>query len=238
MSQAWVEQTVGQLVLEKPSRSKVFEKVGLDYCCKGHQKLGTACAEKGIEVNAILSALEAQDAKGHEEEDQSWQASIPVAVEHILVKHHAYMKEVMPRLDFLTGKVANVHGHEDPRLLELRSIYQNFQTETYSHLEKEEQILFPMFLDIAEGRAPAEANCHMSVQMPIARMMFEHEAHGANLERFRELTDNFVPVEHACNSWRAMLDGLEEMEQDLHRHIHKENSWLYPEAVKLEAARG
>ena len=237
MSQTWMDQTVGQLVLEKPSRSKVFEKVGLDYCCKGHQKLGTACAEKGIEVNSILAALEAQDAQGHEEEDQSWQASIPVAVDHIVTKHHVFMKEVMPRLDFLTQKVAKVHGQEDPRLLELRAIYLQFQAETYAHLEKEERILFPMCVALAEGRPASGGGCHMSVQMPIAQMMHEHEGHGANLERFRELTDNFVPVEHACNSWRAMLDGLEEMEQDLHRHIHKENSWLFPQAVALEAAR-
>jgi len=62
MSQAWIEKSVGELVLEKPSRSKVFEKVGLDYCCKGHQALGVACAEKGVELGAILQALEAQDA--------------------------------------------------------------------------------------------------------------------------------------------------------------------------------
>ena len=36
---AWTEMSVGELVLEKPSRSKVFEKVGLDYCCRGHQAL-------------------------------------------------------------------------------------------------------------------------------------------------------------------------------------------------------
>jgi iron-sulfur cluster repair protein YtfE (RIC family) len=32
-----------------------------------------------------------------------------------------------------------------------------------------------------------------------------------------------------------MLDGLAELEYDLHRHIHKENSWLYPAAIELEA---
>lgn len=235
MSQAWIGKTVGELVLEKPSRSKVFEKVGLDYCCKGHQALGLACEEKGIEVGAILQALAAQDAASHAEEDQSWRDSVAAAVEHIVSTHHVYMRECMPRLDFLTQKVANVHGQEDPRLLELRRIYLQFQEETYAHLEKEERVLFPMCLALAEGRTGAAmGGCHMSVQMPVNAMMHEHENHGANLETFRRLTDDFVPPAGACNSWRAMLDGLHEMEQDLHRHIHKENSWLFPTAIELE----
>ena len=236
MSQAWVEKTVGELVLEKPSRSKVFEKVGLDYCCKGHQALGVACAEKGIGLEGILAALEAQDAVNHNEEDQSWRESVAAAVDHIVSKHHLFMREAMPRLDFLTQKVANVHGMEDPRLVELRRLYLQFQEETYAHLEKEERVLFPMCIALAEGKVGAAmGGCHMSVQMPVNAMMHEHENHGANLERFRELTDGYVPPEHACNSWRAMLDGLLELEQDLHRHIHKENSWLFPTAVALEA---
>ncbi len=235
MSQAWIAKTVGELVLEKPSRSKVFEKVGLDYCCKGHQALGVACAEKGIDLAGILTALEAQDAAGHPEEDQSWQASIPAAVAHIVDTHHVYLREALPRLDALTLKVAHVHGHEDPRLVELRGLYLQFQEETYAHLEKEERVLFPMCLGLAEGKSGAAlGGCHMSVQMPVAAMMHEHENHGANLERFRDLTDGFVPPVGACNSWRAMLDGLQELERDLHRHIHKENSWLFPQAVRLE----
>jgi regulator of cell morphogenesis and NO signaling len=232
----WTEKSVGELVLEKPSRSKVFEKVGLDYCCRGHQALGLACAEKGIEVTSIIQALEAQDAQGLVEETQEWMASLQAAVEHIVAKHHVYLREALPRLDFLTEKVANVHGHEEPRLVELRRLYRVFQQETYDHMQKEEMVLFPMCVALGQGkRGAAVGGCHGSVRMPIAAMMHEHENHGANLEQFRELTDGFVPPEGACNSWRAMLDGLHELEQDLHRHIHKENSWLFPQAAELEA---
>lgn len=41
--------------------------------------------------------------------------------------------------------------------------------------------------------------------------------------------------EGACNSYRAMLAGLEEMELDLHEHIHKENNVLFPRVLELEA---
>lgn len=33
-----------------------------------------------------------------------------------------------------------------------------------------------------------------------------------------------------------MLDGLRELEAETHRHVHKENSILFPKALDLEAA--
>jgi len=32
-----------------------------------------------------------------------------------------------------------------------------------------------------------------------------------------------------------MLDGLHDLERDLHRHIHKENNVLFPRASRLAA---
>ena len=37
-------------------------------------------------------------------------------------------------------------------------------------------------------------------------------------------------------SFGALYDGLEELERDLHQHIHLENNLLFPRAAELEAA--
>jgi regulator of cell morphogenesis and NO signaling len=34
-----------------------------------------------------------------------------------------------------------------------------------------------------------------------------------------------------------MLDGLRELETDLHQHIHKENNILFPRSLELESER-
>ena len=41
--------------------------------------------------------------------------------------------------------------------------------------------------------------------------------------------------EWACNTYRAMLDGLKQLEGDLHQHIPKENNVLFPKAIGREA---
>ena len=42
--------------------------------------------------------------------------------------------------------------------------------------------------------------------------------------------------EDACESFRALYEGLQEMERDLHQHIHLENNVLFPKARELRQA--
>ena len=230
MAIAWEGRSLGELVLERPGRSAALERFGLDYCCGGTAKLGQACARKGVELAEVVMALEKADA-APEAEDAEWMDGAQTAIRHITDTHHAYTREALPRLQRLAAKVARVHGGEDPRLVELEAAFDAFAKETLEHMDKEERILFPMIEALAEGR---RWSMPPTVQYPIACMLQEHEQHGARLEAFRQLTDGYTPPEGACGSWRALLEGLRELEADLHRHIHKENSFLFPRAVEME----
>jgi regulator of cell morphogenesis and NO signaling len=65
--------------------------------------------------------------------------------------------------------------------------------------------------------------------------MHEHDDAGEALRRLRELTNGFQPPADACNTYRALFDGLKDLEEDLHRHIHLENSVLFPAAEQMAA---
>ena len=49
------------------------------------------------------------------------------------------------------------------------------------------------------------------------------------------MTNGFTPPADACETYRAMLDGLAQLEADLHQHIHKENNILFPKAIAVES---
>ncbi len=87
---------------------------------------------------------------------------------------------------------------------------------------KEEQMLFPAIL---AGRRGGH------VHMPIRVMMHEHDDHGENLRRLRELATDFRPPVEACATWRALYAGLEKLESELMEHIHLENNVLFPRAL-------
>jgi regulator of cell morphogenesis and NO signaling len=65
-------------------------------------------------------------------------------------------------------------------------------------------------------------------------MILEHDHAGNDLERMRDLTGGFTPPADACNTYRAYFDALAQLEQDMHRHVHKENSVLFPKAIEAE----
>ena len=61
MTATTLETTVGQLVTERPSRARIFESFGIDYCCGGKKRLDHALAEKGLDLKTVLGILDAFD---------------------------------------------------------------------------------------------------------------------------------------------------------------------------------
>lgn len=230
MEQQTLDRPVGQLVAEKPSRSRVFERWGIDYCCGGKQTLSAACADRNLDISAVAQDLEALERGSEPKEADLRTESLTALCDHIQTVHHGYLRENLPRLTALTDRVADRHGDKDPRLVEVREVFREFRHELESHTAKEDQILFPAI----RGLEAHDGTSHFgpSIATPIQTMLAEHDDARIFLEKLRSLTDGFRPSPSACNTWRAMLAALAELEADMHQHIHKENNILFPRAIQ------
>ena len=231
---ALLERTVGELVAERPSRSRLFEKHGIDYCCGGKRSLLDAASQAGIDVEAFLSSLETLPA---DTEDRDWRsASVRDLVGHILTAHHDWLKENLPRIAMLATKVARVHGEHAPETVEVGRLFDTLYQEMVPHLEKEEKILFPAALHL-ESTGDIFLGCHAvdSLEGPVGVMEREHELVGELLEGIVKATDGFVAPEHACNTWRAFYDALSELDRNTRAHVHLENEVLHPRIRALQS---
>ncbi len=229
------ETTVGQLVADRPARARVFEKLGIDYCCGGKKPLATACEEKRLDLQLVLRELNAADQDRDAAEHDWANKSMTELTRHIETTHHAYLKEELPRLDFITRKVAAVHGENHPEMVKVREVFVGLKAEMDSHMVKEEMILFPLCRRFEEEKDAAAASHCGSVANPIRVMIAEHDDAGHALEQFRTLTDDYTPPPDACNTFRALVDSLKQLEADMHQHVHKENNILFPRAIEVEA---
>jgi|SRR5581483_10928484 len=232
-----LETSVGQLVTERPARARVFESLGIDYCCGGKLPLVEACRVNKLDpqvVTKLLQTFDEQSAGKSDERDWS-KASLTELADHIEQTHHTYMRAELPRLETNLRKIAAKHGPHNPKLVELLDVFLELRAEYEQHAMKEERILFPLVRRMDSGDALAGQHCG-SIQNPIRVMMMEHDHAGAALARMRELTDGYSAPADACNTYRATMDALAQLEQDLHRHVHKENSILFPRAAELEAS--
>lgn len=226
--------TVGDLVRERPRRSKVFEKFSISYCSSGKQTLEEACARAGVDVAAVRAELLQCDLNTAHAEDRDWsRASLTELTDHIVTVHHDFLREALPRLERLVERVEKVHGRHRPELAQVKAIFAGTKSELELHMLKEEQVLFPAFRELDRLQVLPRLHCG-SVRNPISVMEHEHQTSKAAMARIRELTGGYTPPEGACATWCAMLDGLAELETDLHVHIYKEDELLFPRAAAAE----
>jgi len=236
------EKTVKELALESLSATRVFEKLGIDYCCGGKLSLERACQAANVPFEQAVDALEmAELAAQASSKERNWaEAPLTELIAHIRNTHHKYTRDEIARLSPLADKVCRVHGAKHPELAEIRATFQALSAELTTHLMKEEMMLFPYIERMEEALAakdPMLPSPFGSVSNPVAMMMHEHDDAGSALRDLRRASNDFTPPPEACVSYQTLYKALAEFESDLHRHIHLENNILFPRAVAMEQAR-
>lgn len=233
--------TVRELALENPQATRIFERLGIDYCCGGNKSLEEACTAARLSPNEVLQSLKAaeQGANGNGK-DRNWQTeALGDLVDHINNTHHKYTREEIARLGPLFDKVCSVHGNNHPELLEMRTSFRGLAGELTMHMMKEEMVLFPYIVRMEEAviqKEPVLPPPFGSVQNPVAMMIHEHDSAGEALHAMRQASAGYTAPPDACISFQTLYRALTEFEADLHQHIHLENNILFPRAIELEQA--
>lgn len=213
--------TLADLAATRATASRVFYRHGLDFCCHGRVALAEAASKRGLDVKELIAELEAEEAKGGGGptfEDRP----LPELIEHLLERYHAEHREELPRLVAHAEKVEKVHADKAACPRGLAQHLATMLEELEDHMQKEEQVLFPMIL-AGRGRMAS---------MPVQVLELEHQDHARNLQKMRALAHDFVPPPEACGTWIALYLGLAALERDLMEHIHLENNVLFPRALR------
>ncbi|WP_454762780.1 iron-sulfur cluster repair protein YtfE [Cupriavidus campinensis] len=220
------DQSLGQLARQIPGATRVFHDYQLDFCCGGKQSLGEAAQAAGLDAQAIEARLRSLQALA-QEDGRDWGNALPAdLIAHILARYHEVHRQQLPELVRLARRVEQVHGDREDCPLGLADHLVVMHQELESHMQKEEQILFPM---LARGLGTMAGG-------PITVMRMEHDEHGQALQRLGELTRDITLPRAACNTWRALYLGLRTLREDLMEHIHLENNILFENAEQAAPA--
>jgi regulator of cell morphogenesis and NO signaling len=242
MMSVTAEKTVRELALESASATRIFEKLGIDYCCGGNKSLEQACRVANLSMDEVIDSLEMADQAARAQQSvRDWQKE-PLAelISHIQSTHHKYTREELARIAPLLDKVCSVHGKNHPELLQIRSSFQALSAELTMHLMKEENVLFPYIARMEEAaiqNEPVVPSPFGSVQNPVSMMEHEHDSAGNALRAMRQASGGYTLPPDVCVSYHALYQALAEFEADLHQHIHLENNILFPRAVAMEYCR-
>ena len=237
---AIADRTVRDLALESSSATRLFEKLGIDYCCGGDKPLEEACRTAGLSVEKVQQELDNVRQESNPPA-RDWQREpLSELIAHINATHHKFVRAEIARLGPLFEKVCGVHGKNHPELLHIQAVFRGLAQELTSHLMREEMVLFPYVMRMEEAVIQGEPVLPPpfgSVANPVAMMEHEHDSAGNALRAMRIASAGYVAPEGACASYQALYRALAEFEADLHQHIHLENNLLFPRAIAMEKGR-
>jgi regulator of cell morphogenesis and NO signaling len=209
--------SLAELANTRRGATAVFHEHGLDFCCGGQRSLAVACAERGLDAEALLAAIDKEEAA--ETDVARWAGAADAElIRHIVDDYHVKLRRDLRQVIEMAERVEARHAGRPDLPVGLSRHLTAMAHELEQHMMKEEQILFPMVLS---GRGAMAGG-------PIRVMEGEHADAAADLARTRALTAELAPPADACNTWRSLYLRLGALESDLKDHIHLENNILFP----------
>ncbi len=207
------QKLVSEWIFENFTRAKLFEQLGIDFCCGGKKTLKEACQENHLDVKDVICKIQKWDQKNPSIDPK--QLSPSALCDHIESSHHQYLKERMPFIERLLKKMVKAHGDE---YAPLEHQFHLFAEELKNHMEKEEKDIFPK---IRTGQ---------NIQNQCQELESEHENAGKSLAFFRKFTNGYAIPSEAFITHQTAMQELEALESDMHAHVYKENYLLFPKA--------
>ena len=205
----------------------VLKKLGIDFCCGAEKSLQQACNENQLNPEDVL--LELKNLAVQDPEQEDWNSMNPSElIHHIVETHHNYLKKALPEITETLEKVLHAHSKNHPELFKLQETFLTLRHDLEPHMLREEIILFPRISSLQEQNQLTGGITSISVESPIRVMLKDHDNAGALLATIRDLTQNYCPPQDVCGSFKYLYKKLNELEEDTHLHIHKENNLLFP----------
>src|SRR5262245_55951690 len=117
------ETTIREIVTSDYRTAAIFQRHGLDFCCKGRQTIRQGCLDAGADTTALMRELDGVlgTPPAGVPRFNTWDARTLIA--YIVGNHHAYVRDALPLLLQHTQKVASVHGGRHPELVHVARLF-------------------------------------------------------------------------------------------------------------------
>src|SRR5215831_2353641 len=202
MSESFQRATVGEIVATDFRTARVFEQFGIDFCCGGRQSIAEACENVAVDPEIVERALQALPPAAEHDDTDVTRWSPDRLIEHIVTKHHAFVRAALPSIERQLAKLVEVHGQRHPELTSIAASFDLMSRDLLQHMMKEERVLFPYIREMASTGESAQCPFG-TVGNPIRMMEREHREAGDTLRLIRELTNEYVPPADGCATYRV-----------------------------------
>ncbi len=232
------ESRIGEMVARDYRAARVFEGHGIDFCCGGEMSLAEACRAKALDPELLLAEIAREMVQPLDESRDFSAWSRGALIDHIVARHHAWLRANDPEILAYTAKIASVHGTRHPELLAIAGLFARIAADMLTHLAEEEELFFPAVKRAEAARAAGQAIDAADFRIlkdSLASLGRDHESIGDASHEIRRLAKGFELPGDACATYSLTYARLGEFERELHEHVHLENNILFA-GLKAELA--
>jgi regulator of cell morphogenesis and NO signaling len=231
-----IEAKVAEVAYEYPWSMRIFDRLGIEYIGRNSTRsLREAALASGIDEVALRDTIRVTSPGS--EPDRDWHGIRPAElVDHILARHHEFTRTELARLEPLVDRLVSLYGETLPELIVVRQLFCQIRDDLLPHMQREEMLLFPLIRALDRGLFDASTGPARAVRVPMQSMCREHEGAVRLFAELRCVTALYSIPDDGCLTWRAVMHGLADLEQDVLEHTYLEDDILFPAVSRLQKA--
>ncbi len=170
---------------------------------------------------------------------KNWSNASLIELLEYIEQHHCKISEKLLKVQTLIEQAAELQKDQYSSTFgSLQKFYPAFKTKMEGHFAKEEHILIPYIRQMDESnRNPGtKLEFHLSsLKNPISQLEHDHDQiENVMFDELRTITSNYQLPQNPSNDFKALYDGLKDIETNMNEHINLENKILFPWAIELE----
>lgn len=224
------EDAPANVVTVYPQASDLFNQYKINFCCEGERTIGVQCYELNIDVQQVLDELNERYAIWKTDGNMTfnWDSvTLSQIVDHITEHHHAYLTKELTALSHYVTRVSQVHGGNQPHLVELNTLYEQLVEYINTHIQIEKETLFPL---INQYEVSPDEKLLFEIKQTNGELINRHQVINQLFKRMNEVTNNFKAPLDACGTYLVAYDRLVELELNIRQYIHLEQNIFFKRA--------
>lgn len=232
------DRPLSEIVKMDHRTADVFKKWHFNFCCGGEIALRPLCDSKNLDFNSVVKELKeaTRDFKICNQIDfHKWK--IDFMIDFIIHVHHDYIHQVFPVLKSSLEAFALTHTHKFPELASMTELLNKLSVVLMSHIENEEEIIFPYLKQINSAYKRKEVYGNLFVRTlrkPLHIVEKEQLEIVELLNRLKLITKEFTAPLKVCSSYQVLISKLEELYENLIQQQFLECNILFPKAIEIE----
>lgn len=213
--------TVDQWIKANPDHAKVFLRHGIECChCGAGLTLAEACQKQGLDSAVVLAELLAMGDQQPAEKDLASLSPAEVAG-YVRETYHADFVQMLSQLLPFTQKISRKHGANNPVLAGLEWAFEAVRQKLTTQIEQVEADVLPR---LAADRQVAKT----PLKQVAGEVAQRQERIATAMAQVRQATSGYAVGPESCNTYRAVMRSLAELEASIQQYGQLLNSQLLP----------